>query len=59
MRLINIGLTDIVLQNFKDGQGKIIISNFDFDYNFSYYWGAMGENTNIEQFICQINSTIQ
>ena len=57
MRLINIGITDIILQNFEDGQGKIIISDFDFDYNFSYYWGAMGKNTNIEQFLCEINSS--
>lgn len=57
MRLINIGITDIILQNYEDGQGKIIISNFDFDYNFSFYWGSMGQNTNIEQFLCEINSS--
>lgn len=55
MELINIGITDIILQDFEDGKGKIIVSNFDYDYNFSYYWGAMGNNTNLKQFIKQIN----
>lgn len=56
MELINIGITDVILQDYEDGQGKIIISDFNFDYNFSHYWGAMGDNTNLKKFICKINA---
>lgn len=56
MELINIGITDVILQDYEDGQGKIIISNLDHDYNFSYYWGAMGNNTNLKKFIKEVDS---
>lgn len=56
MELIEIGITDVILRDFNDGQGKIIVSNFDYDYNFSYYWGAMGKNTNLKEFILKIDS---
>jgi hypothetical protein len=57
MNLIQIDDTDIILQDFEAGHGKIIISDNDWGYNFSHYWGAMGENTNIAQFLCRINSS--
>lgn len=56
MDLIKIGITDIILQDYEDGQGKIIISNFDFDYNFAYSWGAMDKDTDLRKFIKQIDS---
>lgn len=56
MEHIRIDYTDIILQELGDGKGKIIISNDDYGYNFSYYWGAMGKDTTIKQFIQQINS---
>lgn len=57
MELIEIGITDIVLQDFGDGKGKIIISDNDLDYNFSFYWGAMGKDTSLRQFIKEIDSS--
>lgn len=56
VKKIQIGYTDIFLENFELGQGKITISNFDRDYNFSYYWGAMGKQS-LEQFIAGTNSS--
>ena len=55
MELIEIGNTDIILQELGDGKGKIIISDTDYDYNFSFYWGAMGKDTSLRQFIKQID----
>jgi hypothetical protein len=57
MELIKIGTADIILQDFGDGNGKIIISDSNWDYNFSYWWGAMGKNTNLRRFIKEINSS--
>jgi hypothetical protein len=56
MESFRIGTTDVILQDYEDGKGKIIISDDDFGYDFSYYWGAMGENTNLKKFITSINS---
>src|SRR5690606_14860617 len=38
-------------------KGKIIISNDDFDYNLSYYWGSMGEGYNLSKFILKTNNS--
>ncbi len=54
MKLIQIEETDIILQDYEKGQGKIIISNQGYG-NFSYQWGAM--NDNISDFICRINES--
>lgn len=54
MENITIGQTDIILKDFGEGNGKIIIS--DYDYNFSYHWGAMGKNTTLKDFLCEVNS---
>lgn len=53
MNKIKIKETEILLENFEKGQGKIIITN-PYDYNFSMYWGSMGEK-NIESFLKTIN----
>lgn len=51
---IIIGDTEVILQDYEIGQGKIIISD---SYNGSYstYWGSMGEQTTISDFIKRIN----
>lgn len=54
---IRINETDIFLENFEIGKGKITISNTDWGYNMSCYWGAMGENTTLEMFLKQINAS--
>lgn len=56
MEHIRIDYTDIILQDFGDGKGKIIISDDDYGYNFSYYWGAMGKDTSLKQFLQEINT---
>jgi hypothetical protein len=53
---LRIGYTDVILQNLGDGKGKIIISDDEFGYNFSNYWGAMGEGNTLIKFLCEINS---
>ena len=52
---IELGATDIFLDNYEIGQGKITISDTNYDYNYSKYWGSMGEKT-LEEFITSINS---
>jgi len=56
MEHIRIDYTDIILQEFGEGKGKVIISNDDYGYNFSYYWGAMGEDTSLKQFLQSIDT---
>jgi hypothetical protein len=46
--------TEVILHNYRLGQGKIIISN-PYGNNHSYYWGAMGET--IQEFILGINES--
>lgn len=53
---LRIGSTDIILMDYSEGSGKIIISNDGYGYNFSYYWGAMGKDTTLAQFICHIST---
>jgi hypothetical protein len=57
METLRIDKTDVILKDYDDGQGKIIISNDDFGYNFSFYWGSMGKNTNIKKFLQETNSS--
>lgn len=45
--------TDVILTEYGIGKGKIIVADLD-GYNFSYYWGAMGERT-LREFILQLN----
>jgi hypothetical protein len=53
MKKITIGQTDIILENTRENQGKIIVSDGYYGaYNF--FWGAMSGT--IEEFICHINA---
>lgn len=54
-KIIQIENTDIILQDYGHGKGKIIISDTDWGYDFSFYWGAMGKDTTLAEFICHIN----
>lgn len=53
MKHIKIRTTDIFLDDKGNGRGKITVSDTAMDYNFSYYWGAMGSD--LSEFIQQIN----
>ncbi|KKO91766.1 hypothetical protein AAW12_08900 [Sphingobacterium sp. Ag1] len=50
-----IDYTDVILQDYEDGKGKIIISNDDRDINLSYYWSSMGQGYNLSKFILKTN----
>ncbi len=50
---IKINSADVILENFKVGQGKIIISDLQFG-SWSFYWGAMGSS--IEEFLTRIDN---
>ncbi len=47
--------TDVILQDYEDGKGKIIISNDDRDINLSYYWGSMGQGYDLTKFLLKTN----
>jgi len=51
-----IDYTDVILQDYEDGKGKIIISNDDRDINLSYYWSCMGQGYNLSKFILQTDN---
>lgn len=51
-----IDYTDVILQDYEDGKGKIIISNDDRDINLSYYWSSMGKGYDLSKFILQTNN---
>lgn len=53
MNKIQIDNTDIFLENIEFGKGKITISN-TYGYNFSHYWGSMGNS--LEDFLLRIDS---
>lgn len=48
MKTIQIGSTEVILQNYEINQGKIIVSDL-YNGSYSYYWGAMGGT--LEEFI--------
>jgi hypothetical protein len=52
VKILRIDDTDIFLQNYGLGEGKITVSN-TWGRNYSYYWGAMGGT--LEEFLCRIN----
>lgn len=54
MERIKIGNTDVFLEDYGQGKGKIIISN-TYGYNFSYFWGSMGSN--LREFLLRINES--
>lgn len=43
MEYIRIDTTDIFIDDQGEGRGKIIVADTQWDYNFSYFWGAMGK----------------
>lgn len=53
MKVIKISSTDVILENYEFGSGKIIVSDI-YNGSFSYVWGAMGST--IEDFLKSINS---
>jgi hypothetical protein len=55
MEHIRIENTDIIFQEIGDGKGKIIISDDEYGYNFSYYWGAIPKGKTLKQFIQSSN----
>lgn len=56
MEKIKLGKTDVIFQEFGDGKGKIIVSDDEYGYNFSYSWGAMGKDTTLKQFVKSVGS---
>lgn len=52
IRKIKIGNTEVYLENFEYGKGKVTITDYYYGA-FSYSWGAMGST--IEEFICRID----
>lgn len=52
---LRIGSTDVVLYDYQKNQGKIIISDDNYGYNFSYYWGSMGSD--LKDFLLHINKS--
>ena len=55
MKLLRIETTDVILNDYELGKGKIIISDDDYGYNFSYYWGAMGQSA-LSDFLQDIDT---
>jgi hypothetical protein len=55
-KTLRISGTDVIMYDYEAGKGKIIISNDDFDYNLSYYWGSMGESYDLSKFIRKIST---
>jgi len=51
---LKIDNTDIFLEDFEEGQGKITISN-TYGQNYSMFWGSMGGT--LSEFICRINAS--
>jgi len=49
--------TDVILQDYEDGKGKIILSNDDYDYNLSYYWGSMGQGYDLKKFLLKTDDS--
>lgn len=53
-QILRIQSTDVILTDYEPGKGKIIISDDNYGYNFSYYWGAMGSG-DLRAFLCDIS----
>ena len=54
MEVIKIEETEVILQDYGEGKGKIIIAN-PYNMNFSYYWSAMGGS--LKEFLLGINDS--
>ena len=53
MKIVKIGYTDVMLDDYGSGRGKITISDGEMGA-YTYYWGSMGSP--LEEFICRTNS---
>lgn len=54
MELLKLQETDVILQEFGEKEGKIIISNLGYG-SFSYQWGAM--KSTLKEFLCGMNES--
>jgi hypothetical protein len=52
--LIRIGDTRVILMDMGVNRGKVHIHNDELKYNFSYYWGSMGQP--LVSFLCSISA---
>lgn len=52
MNVIKIKETEVILQNYEHGRGKIIVSDL-YNGSYSYFWGSMGKS--LEDFLISIN----
>ncbi len=53
--MLKIDTADVILNDLGEGQGKIIIADTSWGYNYSYFWGAMGDRS-LSEFLSKINS---
>jgi hypothetical protein len=51
MIAFKIDSADVILNDLGDGQGKIIISDDNWGYNFSYFWGSIGGGQSLIEFL--------
>ena len=54
MEHFKVNNADVFFDDLGNGKGKLIISDDEYGYNFSYYWGSMG--CNLKQFLKSIDS---
>lgn len=55
LRRLKIGTTDVFLEDTRPGAGKMTISD-TYGHNYSCFWGAMGKDCDLANFICHIDS---
>lgn len=53
MNVLTVDQTEVILRDFEEGQGKIIIAGGS-DRSYSFYWGSMGSS--LRDFILSIDS---
>lgn len=54
MEVLRIKETDVMLDDYGRGKGKITISN-SYGFNYSHYWGSMG--CSLKEFLMNINES--
>lgn len=55
MEIIKVENTDVIFNDLAPGKGKIIVSDNDTGFNFSYQWGSIGKET-LKEFVASMNS---
>lgn len=53
VNIIKIKETEVILQNYEHGRGKIIVSDL-YNGSYSYFWGSMSKS--LEDFLISINA---